>query len=104
MLTSLGHTLFRTRNVVFPLLLIIVCALLPPVSIGVPGEGWVVLAGLIVLALGQGLQGLRILLQNLVEVGDAGLPVWIGHKESFVETVAFRRRRKRNRTAGAPSA
>ncbi|KEZ78008.1 S-isoprenylcysteine methyltransferase-like protein [Salinisphaera hydrothermalis C41B8] len=72
LLTSLGHTLFRTRNVVFPLLLIIVCALLPPVSIGAPGEGWVVLAGLIVLALGQGLRILTIGLDYIRRGGRDG--------------------------------
>ncbi|HET7313966.1 isoprenylcysteine carboxylmethyltransferase family protein [Salinisphaera sp.] len=72
LLTSLGHTLFRTRNVVFPLLLIGVCLLLPPAALNAPGAGWVVLCGLLVLVLGQGLRVLTIGLDYIRRGGRDG--------------------------------
>lgn len=72
LLITLGHTLFRTRNAVFPLLLVLVCALLPPVALNAPGEGWVVLCGVLVLAAGQGLRVLTIGLDYIRRGGRDG--------------------------------
>ncbi len=72
LLTTLGHTLFRTRNVVFPLLLLLVCALMPPVALSAPGQGWIVIGGLLVLAAGQGLRVLTIGLDYIRRGGRDG--------------------------------
>lgn len=72
LLISLGETLFRTRNVVFPLLLVFVCLLWPPAALNAPGSEWLLLCGLVVLTVGQGLRVLTIGLDYIRRGGRDG--------------------------------
>lgn len=55
-LGSIGHLLFRTRNAVFPLLLVVLVVCFPPRPLGAGADGLWMAAGLVVLAAGQGLR------------------------------------------------
>lgn len=72
MLIVLGHFLFRTRNALFPLLLVLICVVWPPTALDAPGSAWLLAVGLLVLALGQGLRIVTIGLDYIRRGGRNG--------------------------------
>ncbi len=71
MLSRLGHLFFRTRNGLFPLLLVIVCGVFLPVPLDRAGAPWLI-GGLLVLLAGQGLRVVTIGLDYIQRGGRDG--------------------------------
>ena len=70
---QLGHLLFRTRNIVFPIILLLVLATFPPVALMADSQTVLTLGlGLAVLLAGQGLRVLTIGLDYIRRGGKNG--------------------------------
>lgn len=72
LLTLCGQLLFRTRNVVFPLLLVLVCVTWPPIALDAPASHWLTPIGLGVVVFGQGLRVFTIGLDYIRRGGRNG--------------------------------
>lgn len=71
-LVRLGHVLFRTRNAIFPIMLLAVFAAWPARPLGQGHDAWWVGLGLLVLAAGQGLRVATIGLDYIRRGGKNG--------------------------------